>query len=220
VGLQTAAPILFDIFSSLKKSKWFDIPYDELEEIPVCRQSGCRATDICTPVDTIYVQRKGLRSAPCSYHRLVHLDPGGSYRVTSNCEDVSNMQHVPWFVLPPAMEWYYKSKTPSYRELPPLRPDCETGALSSMEIIYPKMFSKIYVPVELDGTVGKTIFQVAHRREAAQIHWHLDNTYVGSTQNIHQLGLAPDEGIHTLTLVDEEGESVTQQFEIVSKKKN
>jgi penicillin-binding protein 1C len=219
IGLQTAAPVLFDIFSLLKPTKWFTPPYDEMERIIVCRQSGCRATEICSPADTVYVQQKGLRSAPCKYHRLVHLDPTGNYRVTSNCESVDNMKHQGWFVLPPAMEWYYKSKTPSYKELPPLRPDCETGSLASMEIIYPKMFSKIYVPIEIDGKIGKTIFQVAHRNAESVIHWHLDNTFLGSTQNIHQMGLAPDEGTHTLTLVDEEGESISQQFEIVNKKK-
>jgi penicillin-binding protein 1C len=219
IGLHTAAPILFDIFSVLKPVKWFSAPYEAMERITVCQQSGSRATEICSPVDTVYVQTKGLRSEPCKYHRLVHLDPTGSYRVNSNCEDVSNMQHQSWFVLPPAMEWYYKSKTPSYKALPPLRSDCESGGLASMEIIYPKTFSKIYVPVELDGKPGKTIFQVAHRNQGSTIYWHLDNTFIGSTQNVHQLGLNPDEGTHTLTLVDQDGESVAQQFEIISKRK-
>ncbi len=219
VGIQTAAPILFDIFSVLKQSKWFSTPYDEMERVAICHQSGCRSTEICEPIDTAWIQKSGLRSEPCKYHRLIHLDASGKYRVNSNCEDVNKMQHRSWFVLPPAMEWYYKSKNPSYEELPMLRSDCETSGLIAMEIIYPKQFSKIYVPVELDGTMGKTIFQVAHRKANALIYWHLDGVYIGSTQTVHQMGLSPDEGIHTLTLVDEEGESIVQQFEIVSKKK-
>ena len=219
VGIQTAAPILFDIFSVLPQSKWFTPPYDEMEKVAICRQSGCRATDICEPIDTVWIQKNGLRTEPCKYHRLIHLDASGTYRVNSNCEDVSKMKHVSWFVLPPAMEWYYKSKNTTYKELPPLRSDCETTGLSGMEIIYPKQFSKIYVPVEIDGKMGETIFQVAHRKANTIIYWHLDGLYIGSTQGNHQMGLAPDEGIHTLTLVDEEGESIIQQFEIVSKKK-
>ncbi len=218
-GIQAAAPVLFDIFSVLKPAKWFTPPYDEMEKIAICHQSGCRASDICTPLDTVWVQKAGLRSEPCPYHKMIHLDASGMYRVNSNCEDVNKMQHVSWFVLPPAMEWYYKSKNPSYRELPPYRSDCETGNISAMEIIYPKQFSKIYVPVELDGSMGKTIFEVAHRKANTTIYWHLDGKYIGSTQNVHQMGLAPDEGIHILTLVDADGESIVQQFEIVSKKK-
>jgi penicillin-binding protein 1C len=218
-GIQTAAPILFDIFSSLKPSKWFQLPYDEMEKVAVCRLSGCRATEICDPVDTIRIQRSGLQSKPCPYHRLIHLDESGNYRVTSACEDVNKMKHVSWFVLPPAMEWYYKSKNPSYKQLPPYKTGCETEASNAMEIIYPKNFSKIYVPVELDGKPGKTIFEVAHRKPGTIIYWHLDGKYINSTQTIHQLGLNPEEGIHTLTLVDQDGESIVQRFEIVSKKK-
>lgn len=219
VGLQTAAPILFDIFSVLKSSKWFTPPYDEMEKIKLCKQSGARATDICEPTDTVWIQKNGLRTEPCKYHRLIHLDASETYRVNSNCEDVNKMKHISWFVLPPAMEWYYKSKNTTYKELPPLRSDCETTGLSGMEIIYPKQFSKIYVPVEIDGTMGKTVFQVAHRKGNTIIYWHLDGVFLGTTQSNHQMGLNPDEGIHTLTLVDEEGESIIQQFEIVSKKK-
>lgn len=219
VGINTAAPILFDIFSLLKPGKWFSQPYDEMEKVAICHQSGSRASDICEPINTVWIQKAGLRSAPCKYHRLIHLDASGQYRVNSNCESVSNMQHVNWFVLPPAMEWYYKSKNSSYKELPGFRSDCETVGFKTMEIIYPKEFSKIYVPVELNGTMGKTVFQVAHRKANTTIYWHLDGGYLGSTQNIHQMGLAPDEGMHTLTLVDQEGESIIQQFEIVSKKK-
>jgi penicillin-binding protein 1C len=218
-GIQTAAPIMFDIFSVLKANKWFNRPYDEMEQVAICHQSGSRATDICEPVDTLWIQKNGLRTEPCKYHRLVHLDESGQYRVNSDCEDVSKMKHVSWFVLPPAIEWYYKSNNTSYKELPPMRSDCETQSLSAMEIIYPKQFSKIYVPVELDGKMGKTIFQVAHRKASKLIYWHLDGVFMGTTQNNHQLDLSPDEGIHVLTLVDEEGESLIQKFEIVSKKK-
>ncbi len=218
-GIQTAAPILFNIYSVLKPGKWFNAPYDDMEKIPVCRQSGSRASDICEPVDAMWIQKNGLRTEPCKYHRLIHLDESGNYRVNSSCEDVSKMKHVSWFVLPPAIEWYYKSKNVSYKELPPLREDCETAELNAMEIIYPKQFSKIYVPVEIDGKMGKTVFQVAHRKASKMIYWHLDGAFIGTTQNNHQLDIAPDEGEHILTLVDEDGESIIQKFEIVSKRK-
>lgn len=219
IGIQTAAPIMFDIFSLLKPVKWFSQPYDEMEKVAICHQSGCRATDICSPIDNVWIQRSGLSSEPCKYHRIVHLSQDGLYRVNSMCEDVNKMQHASWFVLPPTMELYYKSKNANYKELPPFRNDCETGGINAMEIIYPKQFSKIYVPIELNGILGKTVFKVAHRMEKSTVYWHLDDKYMGSTYGIHQMGLSPDEGIHILTLVDESGESIVQKFEIVSGKK-
>lgn len=217
-GIQTAAPILFEIFRLLKPGKWFLPPYDEMKKEVICHQSGCKATDICEPLDTMWIQASGIHSEPCKYHRLIHLDETGKYRVNSNCTDVSKMQHLSWFVLPPAIEWYYKFKNPHYKELPPIGKGCETNGFHAMEIIYPKQLSKIYVPVELDGRMGKTVFQVAHRNYYTTVYWHLDGTYIGSTQNVHQMGLTPEEGTHQLTLVDEEGESISAQFEIISKR--
>ena len=218
VGVKTAAPIMFDIFNLLKPSGWFSRPYDEMTKIAVCHQSGFRAMDICPDKDSMYVQNAGLNTPPCSHHKLIHLDASGKYRVTGDCEDVNNMKHVAWFVLPPAQEWYYKSKNSSYQDLPPWREDCigSTG-IGSMELIYPKQLKKIYVPIELDGKKGKCVFELAHRRSNAIIYWHLDNDYVGETKGIHQMGLSPDAGIHTLTCVDENGETLVQKFEIVEK---
>lgn len=217
-GIQTAAPVLFSIFGVLKPGAWFDKPYDEMERIAVCKQSGCRATEICEPVEMQWVQKNGLRSEPCKYHKIIHTDMEQKFRVNSNCENVNNMKHVSWFVLPPAMEWYYKSKNPSYKELPPLRSDCENAEVNTMEIIYPKQLSKIYVPVELNGTIGKTVFEVAHRKASKKVYWHLDGVFIGMTQNSHQFAFSPEEGAHTLTLVDEDGETITQKFEIIGKK--
>ncbi len=218
VGVQTAAPVLFSIFNILKPSNWFDKPYDEMERVNVCKQSGCRATEICEPLEMQWIQKNGLKSEACKYHKVIHTDLDQKYRVNSNCESVNNMKHISWFVLPPSMEWYYKSKNPSYKELPPYRSDCENVDINKMEIIYPKQFSKIYVPIELNGEMGKTIFQVAHRNASKKVYWHLDGIFVAVTQNSHQLALAPNEGEHVLTLVDEDGETLTQKFEIIGKK--
>ena len=218
MGVKTAAPIMFDIFNVLRPSGWFDKPYDEMTKAIICHQSGFRATDICTQKDTVWIPSSGINTPPCPYHRIIHLDASEKYRVTSDCEDVNNMEHVGWFVLPTAMEWFYKTKHANYKELPPWRTDCAPSLqIASMEIIYPKAFTKIYVPLEINGERGKTVFEVAHRKKGITVYWHLDNTYIGQTNDLHQLGLNPDAGTHTLTLVDENGETLSQEFEIVDK---
>jgi penicillin-binding protein 1C len=189
-----------------------------MEQISICKQSGSRATEICEPIELQWIQKNGLKTEPCKYHKIIHTDLAEKFRVNGNCENVNNMKHVSWFVLPPSMEWYYKSKNPSYKELPPYRFDCENTDANTMDIIYPKHFSKIYVPVELNGNIGKTIFEVAHRKASKKIYWHLDGVFIAVTQNNHQMALSPDEGVHVLTLVDEDGETLTQKFEIIGKK--
>ncbi len=218
-GISAAAPVMFDILSLLPSSDWFQIPYDDMEHIVVCRESGYRALEICTEKDSMWVPKQGLKSGACPYHQLVHLDPTEKWRVNSECESTSNMIHQSWFVLPPAMEWYYKDKNHNYRPLPKYRQDCaETNtADDAMELIYPKLATKIYVPIEIDGNPGKTIFEVAHRNSSAIIYWHLDVEYIGQTKNIHQMALNPSVGKHVLSLVDEDGGRLTQNFEIIGK---
>jgi penicillin-binding protein 1C len=219
-GTEAAAPILFDIFNLLQiRSAWFPIPYSDLRQQRVCRTSGSIASELCDVVDLVLICEKGTTSGICPYHKTIYLDKTGQFRVDSDCESVGQMVKKSWFVLPPAMEWYYKSKNAGYRPLPPVRNDCHgaVGKMASMELIYPKRHSKLYVPRELDGTMGRAVFEIAHRSPSSEVFWHLDDQYIGTTKRIHQMGINPDDGIHTLTWVDEHGELLKVSFEVMRK---
>jgi len=202
----------------LPESGWFDPPYDEMKKVPVCRKSGMRATDICKPVDTVWIPVSGLKTLPCKYHRLIHLDATGTYRVTDACEDVDTMQHRSWFVLPPVEEWYYKQTDPTYIKLPPFKYGCNKMEINPMEIIYPQKGDIIYIPKELTGKKGQVIFKVAHRQSGITVFWHIDQKYMGKTVNIHEIGLTIPAGKHILTVVDEQGNTVSVAFEVKGKK--
>jgi len=221
IGVSTAAPIMFDVFRLLHTGNWFTTPYSKLHKIEVCRQSGYRASDLCQEKDSIAVPANGLRSGLCPYHQLVHLDHTGQWRVTADCESPSQMQHVPWFVLPPAMEFYYRTKH-NYLALPPYKQEC-LATLSQdkapMELIYPRPNARIYVPVEIDGTPGEAIFTATHRNTTEKIFWHLDDSYIGTTQEFHQMALHPPAGKHKITLVDEQGVQIHVNFEILEKQR-
>jgi penicillin-binding protein 1C len=220
IGVQTAAPILFDIFRLLPNMNWFEKPTYNYAYVPVCRQSGFRANIDCPDVDTLFMPPNGNKVPLCAYHKIIHLDATGMYRVTEQCESPSNMQHKSWFILSPAMEYYYKQKNADYTILPPFKPGCdytETGKV--MEIIYPQPDAKIYVPLEVSGEKGKTVFTAAHRKNGTKIFWSLDDNFIGTTQNFHQMALNPSPGIHIITLTDENGISVSRQFEILEKEK-
>lgn len=219
-GIATAAPALFEIFSLLPSGAWFDMPYDDMTKVAICASSGYRASTICDKTDSIWVPNAGLRSGPCPYHQMIHLDASAKTRVHSDCESPDKMIHTSWFVLPPAMEWYYKSKNLNYKVLPPYRADCEQNNpdQQDMEIIYPKSQSQIYVPIEIDGSPGRTVFEIAHRVPSTIVYWHMDDTYLGFTKSFHQMALFPPPGKHLLSLVDENGSRIEMSFEIVNKK--
>lgn len=221
IGVEMAAPVLFDLVNQLPNSgRWFDPPYDDMVQVPICRQSGLRASAHCE-VDTTWIPKSGLRADACTYHQLLHLDASGQWQVNSDCESPANMQHRPWFVLPPLEEFYFKSKNPWYASPPPFRSDCQSGLAadnqSPMQLIYPKHPTKIYVPIDLDGKLGSTVFQVAHRKKDTDIYWHLDGEFLGKTTTFHQMALQPPVGPHILALVDKDGFRLEERFEIVGK---
>lgn len=217
-GIETAAPILFDIFDLLPSTGWFNPPVDRMVQTPVCRQSGHLAGVDCPDPDTVYLPVTGLKSTVCPYHQSIHTNAGGNLRVTADCTPAAGMVRRQWFVLPPAMAYYYKMRHSNYRELPPFAPGCIPEEQNQvMEMIYPKNNAKIYIPLEIDGQRGQVIFNVAHRRQDSRIYWHLDETFVGETENFHQLALTIPAGVHTITLVDANGARISQRFEILAK---
>ena len=218
-GISAAAPILFELFGALPKSEWFKKPMQDLKQVTVCKQSGCLASIHCIDLKKEWIPKFSHFSTVCAYHKLIHVDASEQYRVTDACLSPTDMKTIPWFILPPVQEYYFKTKNPTYKTLPPYKQGCEPAIEKSMEMIYPKIGTIIYVPSELSGEQGKTIFEIAHRNASNTVFWHLDGLLVGTTRDIHQLGSNPMKGKHTLSLSDNTGETLTIPFEVVSEKK-
>ena len=217
-GVNYAAPTLFDVFAQLPQGSWFATPYDDMTRLAVCRKSGHRASMICDEADSVWVAKRGIETAPCPYHTMIHLDKNLKYRVNSECASVSEMVHVPWFVLPPAQEWYYKTKNMDYKPLPPIHPDCMgSEGQRQMELIYPQHKLTVVLPRQLDGSPGQVVFRAAHRRKGSVIFWHVDDQFIGVTEVPHQIATAPAAGTHRLTLVDDTGNTITETFTVEDK---
>lgn len=204
-GARAAGPVMFDIFNLLpskeydraySRNGWFKEPaYGDYIEAEVCKESGHLASVNCDRVDTLRLPRKAIKSDPCPYHRIVDGQR--------------------WFILPPSMEWYYRQHHPEYSVLPS---GSDSDAERQMEFIYPENGAVIYIPRQLDGTIRGVTFNLAHRNPATTVFWHIDNEYVGQTEMIHQITLTPSAGRHTVTAVDESGNSVSAGFTIAENK--
>ena len=207
-GSTSAAPVLFDVFGLLgelalvrrarKRSRG---DRDLREERPARRAVVRRDADDA-----------GRRPPPrrprplCGYCRLVHLDRTGRFRASTRTESMGSLKAVKWFVLPAAMEWYYRRSHADYRPLPPFAPG-EMPAertSASLGLVFPEQGGTIYVPIELDGTPGRTVFKAVHRDPRATIFWHLDGAYLGETTELHDIEARPGIGKHVLTIVDGE----------------
>jgi penicillin-binding protein 1C len=215
-GTQMAAPIMFDVFKILPKSKWFDLPLEDIVEAKICTKSGNLASVNCEEVRSEYIQKNGERSEVCSYHSLVHLNKEGNKRVNSSCYKVSDMQTKKWFVLPPVQAYYYKKVNPAYKDLPPWEENCRVNTEHNIGLIYPKAGAQIFIPKDFNNVRQKIVFKAVHQNRKAVIYWHLDEKFLGTTKGQHKITIFVKKGMHKLTLMDDKGEILQRNFEVVS----
>lgn len=169
VGAQTAGPVLFDIFSYLPSSPWFERPTGVFVDAEICRQSGHLKGRFCEETDTVLILPAGLRTEACPYHHLVTLSADESHRIYENCANTEPTIQKSWFALPPVWEWYYKQHHPEYKPLPPFKAGCGEDSFQSMQFIYPPMNAHIKLPKQLDGSKGFLTVELAHSNPNATI---------------------------------------------------
>lgn len=219
-GVGYAAPIMFDVFGMLPTSPWFQEPVYDMKAAKICLKSGCIAGPDCPETAIQSIPNVANLTKVCPYHTTIHLDKSEHFRVTDRCVSVSQMVTRSWFVLPPVQEWFYRKTHSDYHPLPPFKPGCEDNLSQSHSIglIYPYPGTKLYLPLQADGTRSKAIWKASHRNPHATIYWHLDDQYLGKTTGTHDLEVMAEPGLHTLLLVDDSGESYSVRVEIIGKK--
>ena len=213
-GIQTAAPVLFDVLSLLPKMDWFNIPHDELIEAEICKKSGHLASVYCENATMQLIPKAGIRTNSCEYHQKIFLSVSGNERVNSSCYELNDMQQKNWFALPPVQEYYYANLHPEYKPLPPYKQDCLKEGEQLMEFIFPKRKEAIILATDFDEQVNEVIFKLAHRAPDTKVYWYLNQTFLGTTQTFHELAVSLLPGVYTLKVVDQQGNELQQALEI------
>jgi len=210
VGARTAGPVMFDLFNILPSASWFNCPESEFVEAMVCRLSGHLKGRYCETADTVLILPNGLQTAACPFHVPVNLTPDGRYRVYEECLETGQPAvRQNQFVLPPVWEWYYKQHHPEYKSLPPFLPGCGEDTHVPMAFIYPQRNANVYLPKQLDGSDGDITFELAHSNNNTTVFWHIDSDYLGATHDIHKYTFRPPHGKHSITVVDNEGNTLS-----------
>lgn len=189
-GARTAGPVMFDVFNLLPPTGWFAEP-DVADGIVVtlCCHSGHIAGRNCTETVQAVVPKNALKSRSCPY-----------------CQEIVTVDHTEperHFVLPPVMGHYYRQTHSSYQST-----TAQTTTrvdVQPMHFIYPADGSVVSLPILSDGTVAALNCSVAHNDPAVELFWHLDNSYLGSTKDIHQMAVQLSSGVHRLIVVDSSG---------------
>jgi len=183
--------------------------------VPICNKSGYRASVNCEQADTLFIQRNGLKTPPCPYHKIIHLNQEESFQVNASCYPLTKMKHKKWFVLPPTVAYYYKKKNTQYTELPPFAPNCISENQKTIEFIYPKQNKvTLFLPKDFNGKKNELVLKIAVRNPNSTIYWYLNRKFIGSTNNLHEMAILPKPGKYVITVMDEFGNEAKRQIEI------
>jgi penicillin-binding protein 1C len=220
-GIKVAAPLLFSLFNELpEKGKLFPVPSAHLHLVAICKSSGWLAGPFC-PQESILAPKTIKTGEVCPFHKKIFLTNDRQYLIHLNCLENEAGKAENRLVLPPLEAFYFRKNNPDYNPLPNWHPLCLQSNIAfddneTMEWIYPREFTQIKIPKNLDGTVSKTVFQLAHRSPEKTVYWHIDGVFVGKTRIYHQMIMNPGIGRHLMMAMDEDGNRIETTFEIMS----
>ena len=118
-GYQAAAPVLFDLFAATARSgDWFEAPTADLDTVQVCAHSGLPAGPHCSHTTAAVPLAAPTEPCPCAAPCTSPTTASTRYAA---CAAPGSMRHESWFVLPPAMAWFYSRRTPATAARPAAR---------------------------------------------------------------------------------------------------
>jgi penicillin-binding protein 1C len=227
---------MFEIFQALSAdSAWIAPDFSALKTVDVCGNSGYPAGPDCATIRTSLAPADAPAAPPCPYCRAVAIAADGALAVLEK-ESTLAVAEQKWFVLPPAEEWYFRKWNLNYKPLPLASPNGPQGQTSRSSaspssstslggdvnsggmpfaLFNPEQGAQIYIPKEMSGREGRVVFMATHREADAVIHWHLDAIYLGETSAFHEMSARPAAGPHRLTLVDNHGNTLVRNFEVL-----
>ncbi|MEL3909090.1 MAG: penicillin-binding protein 1C [Treponemataceae bacterium] len=210
-----AAPAMFKLFELLPSSEF--LPHNELlyKSVNVCKHSGYIASPFCDETKQIQIPKKFLINKACPFCKPIALSADEKYRIT-DIEKVDNLPVIKsFFTLPPAQEYYYAQAHPDYKKLPPKLEEAKSN-LYDFQIIFPKNYSNIFIPTQLDGSIGAFVAKVAYNEKNKELFWYLDQNFLTTTKGIHEVKISTSYGKHRLTIVDSSGNEESLVFFVLS----
>ncbi len=218
VGVSAAGAVLFDCFNFLEISQPFEIPYDDLQEKIICKHSGQVASRNCKSTSLDWIPVTTLANQFCNFCQRTFLNAKNGRMVYQDCTESSDIVDTSYFVLPPLASYYYKQNNPTYSDIPMLDFSCQSLS-TEFEILafeYPREDVTVYLPNDLSGVKEKCVFKAKHQMEDAKVFWHINNDYLGSTEDIHHMAVDLKSGNYKLTIQDEFGMSQSHWISVIS----
>lgn len=212
-GMQTAGPLLFNIFQVLpedSRQHWFASYKKDFVTVKTCKETGFYASRSCPEqLDTqapIHMKPLGI----CPFHKRYYVEEG--HRVCSRCWTGSQeLKHQ--LAYTPDINYYLRQSGNLVNHIPAHHPDCPSRLEDeALIIIYPLEDANVFIPKDFDGDHQSLVAKVASQFPDRKLFWYLDDELVGSTEKSGTFPLNLGNGIHHLMVMDEEGNQDKVRF--------
>ncbi len=209
-GLNTAAPLLFQLFETLPATMWFNEPAD-MDMYAICSESGMKKGKTCPNEREALLPTSLETGVTCVYHKAFMIEAHSGKRAYKGCGE-GFLYPDTFFNLPPIVSTYYKQRNPRYKELPEWSSNCNRGD-ASISVLYPVDQGRLSIPV---GEEREVIAKAYYSLPQTELYWELNGSHIGITAGKHEQVIIPQKGRNLLVLSDEFGNSRRVNFEVVN----
>ncbi len=215
-GASVAGPLLFDIFQYLPRSEWYAVPEYALKTRQLCAESGFIPNDNC-PKKEVQIPARAKLSKPCQFHKSVLVNENQEL-VFRDCYQ-GPIKDTVIFSIDPVTNYYYtKANRGSHRPLK-LAKSCNKAIANTLGIVYPTKNAKLIIPKSFSGQQEKVVLKAYHTESGKEIYWHLNEHFLGTTKEYHELSVHLPPGNHKLLVMDKNGNQSMVRFGVFTEGK-
>lgn len=215
VGAEAAAPILFDIFTSLNsqsKNEWFVQPYGVgIRE--VCSVSGKPPGPFCpATVEAFYI--KGVSPAQaCDIHQSVMVDMKTGNSLCRFCSEGKQVENIVCEKWPAAISSWFEKSGVRLTGIPAHNPACRGVYGGDRPIINSPRPDVAYVlrdylPADQQGI----LLDVSVAPGAGRVFWFIDDILFRSVLPGEKIFYIPEVGHHSVICSDDQGRSTAMDL--------
>lgn len=205
-GLTIAGELIFEILSDLGDTGEEFAPSDDLKEIALDAPTGYRYDEEYSGIQSttaLYPKSaKTLRHSP--FLKNVFINDRGE-AVDSRSADFINATRATHIALPLALLEYYKEQN--------LSPSANSANAHkrTLQILYPKSRLSIIRTRDFSGE-NELIARIANINNS-NVFWYMNGEYLGFGRENTRI-LRPSPGRHTLTIINDDGQSDSVEFSV------
>lgn len=217
-GSDTAAPILFSLFTALsgeKNSQWFNKP-EKIEERPICSLSGRLLTPHCpTPTTDMYIPSISPVDK-CHIHKNIQIDISTGERLCSSCRTGRKYRDETIVVWPSEVATWLNATGYAVPVLPTHNSNCTRLLTGTPPIILSPTRKTVYhIRPNVPPEYQKIQLSASVSGDTQNLYWFLNGELISKGEAVEPAFLTPVVGNHQLTCIDEAGRSTSLPLTIV-----